>query len=436
MLAGLLLLQIAEGETPNRLFAAGKTGAIYMEPADLAAKPFVTDLAWTADGGTLIVKRLVPPPGTPPLAIALARQSERGAGFAALHARTQIVTWSAKTHLSKTVIDLDPDRAQLLAMEPMSASDRLLVTMIESPLLPNGQPGPKRTTYSILAPAAATLNRVYVEPADATERGRVFLSPKRALGAVVTGDRKTRQFVAFFGPDGKLAAPLALPPRSGFSFSVDGLPSVTTYGRNEKGKATYRNQYLDPRTGALGADVPEERSIDRDEDAEAPVAVDRVKSKDGASWVVLHLAGGKPEEIGLVTSDGTSPLLSPKNDAVAYVTSQGAYVRALTKVDRKAYDDAMAEASKQAAMSKAKQLGLAMQMYALDADDAFPPDGDIKDIVGPYVRNNELFGGFTYTFGGGTTSSPETTQLGFVTGAGGQAVIYADGHVVWVPNGA
>jgi prepilin-type processing-associated H-X9-DG protein len=41
--------------------------------------------------------------------------------------------------------------------------------------------------------------------------------------------------------------------------------------------------------------------------------------------------------------------------------------------------------------------------------------------------------GFNYTFGGGPLNGkdPSKTMLGFLSGAGGKAVVYADGHVVW-----
>jgi hypothetical protein len=88
-------------------------------------------------------------------------------------------------------------------------------------------------------------------------------------------------------------------------------------------------------------------------------------------------------------------------------------------------------------LSNAKQLGLAALMYAQDYDEVLPTGDGINGKLAPYLKNESLFDGFTYTFGGGSLSGidkPAETELGFVTGPGGRAIIFIDGHVKWKPD--
>jgi hypothetical protein len=140
---------------------------------------------------------------------------------------------------------------------------------------------------------------------------------------------------------------------------------------------------------------------------------------------------------GLVTSDGTNGALSPTFNAVAYSHLGTVMVRQIVQVPREAYLKARDASLRTAALSKAKQNGLALIMWAGDNDDNFPSKDGWQDGIKPYVLNASIIDGFNYTFGGGPVSGiadPANTMLGFVNGPGGRAVVYADGHARWVPN--
>ena len=89
-------------------------------------------------------------------------------------------------------------------------------------------------------------------------------------------------------------------------------------------------------------------------------------------------------------------------------------------------------------MSNAKQAALALIMFANDTDDTYPSqDVDLRGKLGPYLKDPSLLDKFTYTFAGGSANSidrPAETQIGYVSGPGGRAVAYADGHVKWIPD--
>jgi hypothetical protein len=95
------------------------------------------------------------------------------------------------------------------------------------------------------------------------------------------------------------------------------------------------------------------------------------------------------------------------------------------------------EARRAIALSNGKQLGLAVLMYSQDYDEVLPSPEGINDRLLPYLKNISLFDGFNYTFPGGplaNVAKPAETELGWVNGPGGRAIIFVDGHVVWRPD--
>ena len=110
------------------------------------------------------------------------------------------------------------------------------------------------------------------------------------------------------------------------------------------------------------------------------------------------------------------------------------------------FEKALHGAQRMAAIDNAKQVGLALLNYIQDNDLKFPPsDGNVADQIGSYVRNPDIFqnpatgeNGFVFSYQGPRSQSqienPGITQLGYVSGPGGRAIIWADGHVTWENN--
>ncbi len=139
----------------------------------------------------------------------------------------------------------------------------------------------------------------------------------------------------------------------------------------------------------------------------------------------------------LVAYDSPQAVLSPTNNAVAYVTDDVLLIRRIIKLPKSVFEQAEAAAKRAEALSKAKQVGTALLIYATDYDDKLPTDRNLVGIIDPYIKNSDLLVGFNYTFKGGDISkveSPAETELGYVNGPGGRAVVYVDGHAKWVPN--
>ncbi|MBI1333990.1 MAG: hypothetical protein GC165_14045 [Armatimonadetes bacterium] len=89
-----------------------------------------------------------------------------------------------------------------------------------------------------------------------------------------------------------------------------------------------------------------------------------------------------------------------------------------------------------ALMNDAKQMGLASLILAADNDDVLPGAKEWKDKVLPYIKDIDLANRFNYTFKGGSINveDPAKTELGFIMGPGGRAVVYLDGNTKWIPN--
>jgi len=167
-----------------------------------------------------------------------------------------------------------------------------------------------------------------------------------------------------------------------------------------------------------------------------PMVARQRKSKRGFNNVWLS----SPEETWhpdvLVTPNGLRATLSPSERAVFYVEGGVAKVRAVEVVtdDQKQNMD---KAIKAAALNDVKQAGLALLMYSNDMDDMIPGAGGL-DALDPYLKDASILDGFIYTPPGDLNllhiESPAASQIGYIDGPGGRAVVYSDGHAKWIPN--
>lgn len=166
-------------------------------------------------------------------------------------------------------------------------------------------------------------------------------------------------------------------------------------------------------------------------------STERPESSEG-SEKGAPMNGSKPisgdKQRTLISSDSFGGEIAARGEVILYQSQGALWAAPLLKLTRAEYDEAIVAAERAALLSNAKQLGLAALMYSQDYDETLPDGNDINSKLEPYLKNNSLFAGFTYTFAGGKLSSvekPAETELGFVDGPGGRAIIYIDGHVKW-----
>ena len=431
----VFLAQTGSFSDMRRDYAVGEKDAYLMLPAEAVCGSSVKDMVWTADGTSLVVEREIQdatPADVARIASGVPPSPEEAARF---QPHTEIVMWSAKTHRLKTVLNV-PSGAYVGDLQTMAGTDRIFFDTTERAADPSGGPERTVTTITMLTTGNGEMKRLSSFTQDAPGRDALFLSPKRPLGALLSFDGESGWHVRFFGPSG-VSGPRFSVRASELSFDDSGAPGIpSTVVANKKLVAMFLP--IDPATGNVGEPVRDTES--------KPVALPLtalstlVGTDVAAPTVFLKAPGGKPDEAGIVTTDGSRPKVSPRLDAVAYVGQGSAFVRPLVKVSREAFEKARIAALKTIAISNAKQVGLGLLMYSADSDDAFPGAGaDIRNVIGPYVKNDRLFDGFNYTFGGGNAMSvekPAETALGYVSGPGGRAVVYVDGHVKWVPDGS
>ena len=128
---------------------------------------------------------------------------------------------------------------------------------------------------------------------------------------------------------------------------------------------------------------------------------------------------------------------SPKGDYVVYQDAGSLLVRDIQPIDPNAAQKLAMNELKKQLLHKVKEVGLGFIMYGGDNDDVFPGQEGWEDKLKPYLRNSDSIRDFNYLYRGGDVSkldNPATTELGFMVGPGGRAVVYMDGHAKWIPN--
>jgi hypothetical protein len=280
------------------------------------------------------------------------------------------------------------------------------------------------------------------------------------LTGALEGGSKTR-LMAVLQADGNLS-PVVKLETSGFA-SVRGLSLdktklflrvVTMEKQPERQALLQREKWVALEIGQglvtpLAQAPPKEEMIARSSEPSEPkralaLANDAAKltgaagrsATTNALWLeASEPRGDKKFARGLVTAEAESNYLLPDLSAVLYTHDGALYAAPLAFLDRLAFEKLL----KQLAMTNAKQVGIGLMMYAQDYDENFPNDPSrVRDAVMPYIRSSDVFAEFVYTYSGptglGQIAAPSTTTLGYISGPGGRAVIFADGHVKWEPT--
>lgn len=154
--------------------------------------------------------------------------------------------------------------------------------------------------------------------------------------------------------------------------------------------------------------------------------------------LLLQSTSGGPQPFVALSYNGLGLSVSPKFDAVAYVTAEGVFIRALVKVSLEDLKKIKATQEERVLSERAKMLALGLIMYAADYDDVFPAHAEgVGTVVNPYMRDELDPTGVHFLLAGVDQTkieNPATTVMGYIQGTQGTAFLYADGHVHWVPK--
>ncbi len=195
---------------------------------------------------------------------------------------------------------------------------------------------------------------------------------------------------------------------------------------------TYSNQEFDPTSATL---VPTSQSIPK-------TLVPPYSVTYGGPIINIYDANAdshyestiKAPKSATLTMNGTEGGATLNGQLAWYVDRSGLFLADIRPLSLEQYTEIAKRIVQQEAMSKAKQIGTGMMIYASDYDDLFPMASNWQDGVSPYIRNNKLTDGFTYLLNGesvGSFSDPSNQELGLVQTPFGTAVVRVDGSVIW-----
>lgn len=312
----------------------------------------------------------------------------------------------------------------------------------------NDSPGGPRFRLLLIDGATASA-RTLLEP-ETHEDPALVVSPARpyalvmAMATAPIGGNASNQALSerYWIVSGvqRFCKALDLPDGAFFNdWSADGATAtfVSSY-RNADGVRTKRWLAVDAATGRVSSPTSTQPARQRQVETPALLRVDADKGTVQAGGVTravhsLWLVTSAPSTRArlLLCADGVSGSVSPDQRYVAYLSQGTAFVARLVHADAGLLEAAENQALRTTGLSNAKQVGLAILMYAQDYNGVLPGPGDLSQSLVPYLHTAEPLAGFVYTYGGGSISDLNgQTVIGYMPVPGGRAVLYGDGHVV------
>jgi hypothetical protein len=150
----------------------------------------------------------------------------------------------------------------------------------------------------------------------------------------------------------------------------------------------------------------------------------------------------KPVPIVLATAHGKSVGVgfdamrrSASDTGVLFSSGAINMVRPVIQVSKTAFEEIVAKEERGEIMAKLSQIGKALMMFAGDNDHAFPTQEQLNNRgIDGYLGDPSLLKGFVYHGRTAIGDSPARTEAGYMLCPGGRAILFQDGHVVFVPD--
>ncbi len=444
---------IVSGQAPSLMenLILTEKEAIAMLPPEVVSGPMVSRALWSPDGRYLLVVRQD---------MQLTPQLLRRALTAPASAwdqtpppgQTRVILWDTRARLADEVWKMPMFVHHLEDIQWLPGTDQALALIRQTPQPTPENPSPK-TSYGLLRINGATGRSQLFNLSD--EQGvdpwiTLSVSPAHPVAILRQTSMNAppdRQQVVFYQlrEGRRVGAGIVGPQETAISevvWSADGAQPYLRVTQISRDRKPVESLYaLDFRAGQL----KRLESAPRLYAYRPPEPPLRLKTsaqtlKEGGIQrpvTSLWLESGAQSESprALVCADSSQGWISPKGDQILYISQGAAFVTSLFRFSREEFEQARNAARKAQAISNAKQIALAAQMYAQDHDENLPSGGgDIKGLLAPYLKNPSLLENLVYTHGGGPLAAierPAETELGYVRGPGGRAILYADGHVKW-----
>lgn len=138
--------------------------------------------------------------------------------------------------------------------------------------------------------------------------------------------------------------------------------------------------------------------------------------------------------------------LAPGGRAVRFESNGALWVSALRHLTAEEFAAAKNSYLRTTTITNGKRIIAALMMFAQDNDGKYPDttnERELQEALSPYLNDKRAFfdrdGHYAFTFllrgqSMDAIDEPAVTELGYLSGPGGVAVLYADGHVVWRPT--
>jgi hypothetical protein len=434
-----------------------ETEAYAVLPPDLIAAPMVVHMATSTDGRYILVARTAVR-----ITPKLVNEHLAGRFQGPPPGEMSLILWDNKTRAAKEIWKSDANTTQIATLDWLSGSE-VGLALIRETIPPTPQKQQPQTRQGLLRISSLGTRPQVIGLTGLEDDGhlQLFFSPVEPLaileharyipGEITLPDGNRRASLSvqrtlyLIRQDGRLGASLKLSEEMAgaeITWSQSGEPVLRTFVMVDK-KPLPKWFAVDRRNFALKPLVDNPGRYQRQQpELAVRLRTTTMAAKEGSTTKpisVLWLEGAPKSEAprALVTSDSSGGMVLPGAESIVYHSQGAVWSAQLLKMPKEVYLMARQAAERSRIISNAKQLGLAAIMYVQDYDENLPGPEGINGKLEPYLKNSSLFEGFNYTFGGGPLSgidSPAETELGYVTGPGGRAIIYVDGHVNWKPD--
>jgi hypothetical protein len=407
-------------------FVLTEREAFLMFNAELVAAPTVAAAEWSRDGRYILASRIEE---RPPVRLDQAPSGD-----------VSLVLWTAATRRSQVVWERPWPGARVVTLGWLP--DRPVGLAVVAWTQPAGaKPGFPRVLLRIEGARAPARVLAQLEVGE-----ELLISPRQPLAVLHDRMRNTLRVVranGSVGPVVRLPKPLAT------QWSGEGDLLLVEWERPAAPgqPPVFRFQVLEPSSGEIRplATAP---VIRPERAAQLPVRLrhssltlreENVAQDVRPLWLESVAKSEQPR--ALLCADGELGQLAPDGRGVFYRSQGALWVVPFLRMAREPFLQARRAAMQKTAVSNARQIGTALMMYLQDYDTVFPPAEAVVDRLMPYCKNRSVFhdpatnaSGFVYLYHVAPLSSikePANVPVGHLTGPGGRAVIYADGHVVW-----
>jgi hypothetical protein len=424
-------------------------GAYLVGPADLLLGPIVRAARWSADGRYLLMTQdamSVPrqaleavlkdgrPVGRPTgeVSIVLVDVAERnsrriwsGPASAAPQVECDWLAGSTTALASIATTEAADATAGAEAIRRRRLIRISAATMQSKPVLASNGEGFVAMTFDPFKPRAIVMDMAIApsgRPDDGRKRWMLVDSTSGPRELFSSGSRQAPGTMTF-GPTGEILA---------------------AFRQAGEGPATVRWVRVDPATLALrdvAAPGPS-RAVERSMPITVVRSEERVRrggaeGKVGVLWLESASAGERSR--AMLCADGDWAQVAPDRRHVLWCARGAAWLAPLVEVPLERYIAMRDEARRSELMMRGKMVALAVMMYVQDHEFGLPPTDQVPGAILPYLKDASAAEGFVYEIGGGKLADhavPATTVMGYLSGPGGRAVVYLDGHVEWRADGS